>query len=143
MKLLALTHLSTRYFPREIRDEAARGLREHGRPARLRHDRGPVPGAWGAAPGQDRTGRGRLVDGLALALVLTAAGAHAAWNFLAKQASGGLALTWLYGLASLALWTPAAIVDGAIEGGVSLAGVCFMAGSGLLHIGYFSSLQHA
>ena len=38
---------------------------------------------------------------------------------------------------------PAAIVDGAIEGGISLAGVGFMAGSGLLHIGYFSSLQHA
>ena len=52
VKLLALTHLSTRYFPREIRKEARGGLREHGRPARLRHDRGPVPGAWRAAPGQ-------------------------------------------------------------------------------------------
>ena len=36
------------------------GLREHGRSARLRHDRGAVPGTWGAAPGQGRT-RGRFV----------------------------------------------------------------------------------
>jgi drug/metabolite transporter (DMT)-like permease len=41
------------------------------------------------------------------------------------------------------LWAPAALADGLIEGGVTLAGVGFMAGSGLLHVGYFSSLQHA
>jgi len=39
------------------------------------------------------------------------------------------------------LWTPLAIADGFVEGGVSLAGVAFMAGSGLLHVGYYSSLQ--
>ncbi len=54
VKLLALTHLSTRYFPREIRDEARADLREHRRPARLRRDRDPVPGTWGAAAGQGR-----------------------------------------------------------------------------------------
>jgi uncharacterized membrane protein len=43
----------------------------------------------------------------------------------------------------VALWAPAALADGLIEGGVTLAGVGFMAGSGLLHVGYFSSLQHA
>ena len=43
VRLLALTHLSTRYAGGEIRDEA-RALRAHRRAARLRHDRGPVPG---------------------------------------------------------------------------------------------------
>ena len=41
----------------------------------------------------------------------------------------------------MTLWTPLAIADGFVEGGVSLAGVAFMAGSGLLHVGYYSSLQ--
>jgi drug/metabolite transporter (DMT)-like permease len=39
------------------------------------------------------------------------------------------------------LWAPLAVVDGVVEGGISLAGVAFMAGSGLVHIGYFRSLQ--
>lgn len=69
--------------------------------------------------------------------------AHAGWNLLAKQASGGLALIWLYGVVAVGLWAPVAVADGLIEGGVSLAGVGFMAGSGLLHIGYFVSLQRA
>ena len=37
VRLLALTHLSTRYFPRDVR--------EHDRPARLRRDLGAVPRA--------------------------------------------------------------------------------------------------
>jgi drug/metabolite transporter (DMT)-like permease len=41
------------------------------------------------------------------------------------------------------LWAPLAVVDGFVEGGISLAGVAFMAGSGLLHVGYFSSLQRS
>ena len=52
VKLLALTHLSTRYFPRDVRDEARAVFANTRRPARLRHDRGPVPRARGAAPGQ-------------------------------------------------------------------------------------------
>lgn len=52
-------------------------------------------------------------------------------------------MTWLYGVAAVALWAPVAVVDGAVEGGITLAGIAFMAGSGLLHVGYFSSLQHA
>jgi len=74
--------------------------------------------------------------------VLTAAGAHAAWNLLAKQArSSGFGLTWLYSVAGVAIWTPLAVVDGVREGGISWAGVGFMAGSGVLHVGYFTSLQ--
>ena len=43
--LLALTHLSSRFAPREVRAEAERGLPARARAARLRPDRGPVPGA--------------------------------------------------------------------------------------------------
>ena len=43
VRLLALTHLSTRYGGREIRDEARLDLREHDRAARLRRRRDPVP----------------------------------------------------------------------------------------------------
>jgi drug/metabolite transporter (DMT)-like permease len=39
------------------------------------------------------------------------------------------------------LWTPFAVADAAIEGGLSWAGAGFMAGSGLLHVGYFAALQ--
>ena len=52
VRLLALTHLSTRYFPRDVRDEARAVFPETHRAARLRHDRGPVPRARGAAPRQ-------------------------------------------------------------------------------------------
>jgi drug/metabolite transporter (DMT)-like permease len=44
-------------------------------------------------------------------------------------------------VAGVAIWTPPAIVQGAIKGGITWAGVGFMAGSGLLHVGYFTSLQ--
>ena len=43
VRLLALTHLSTRYAGARDPRRGARGLRAHGRPARLRHDRDPVP----------------------------------------------------------------------------------------------------
>ena len=45
VRLLALTHLSSRYFGRDVEREARDGLPRHGRPARLRPDRDPVPGA--------------------------------------------------------------------------------------------------
>jgi drug/metabolite transporter (DMT)-like permease len=39
------------------------------------------------------------------------------------------------------LWAPPAILDGFVEGGITWAGVGFMAGSGLLHVGYYTALQ--
>lgn len=83
------------------------------------------------------------MDAVALALVLVAAGSHAAWNLLAKQATGGVAFVALYTLASTALWAPIAIVYTALAGGVTPAGIGFMAGSGVLHAGYFLALQRA
>ena len=102
VKLLALTHLSTRYFPREIRDEAQRGLREHGRPARLRRDRGPVPRARRAAPGQGRAGsrprrrtRARARPGR------RGARTRAGTSWPSRPRATALAFVWLYGVAAV------------------------------------------
>jgi uncharacterized membrane protein len=77
-----------------------------------------------------------------LVLVLSAAGAHAGWNLLAKRAGGGLAFVWLCAVADFAIYAPAAVVQLVIRSGdLSWAGAGFMVGSGFLHIGYFSALQ--
>ena len=63
VRLLALTHLSTRYFPRDVRDEARAIFPDDGRAAGLRRDRRPVPGAGGAGAGQGRArARRRAVE---------------------------------------------------------------------------------
>ena len=48
VRLLALTHLSTALLRARARARGAGGVREHGRAARLRRDRGAVPRAWAA-----------------------------------------------------------------------------------------------
>ena len=65
-RLLALTHLSTRYGGARDPRRGARRVRAHGRPARLRRDRGPVrregragARALRAASARDLTRRGR------------------------------------------------------------------------------------
>ena len=46
----------------------------------------------------------------ALALIASAAIAHASWNFFAKQARGGLPFVWLAGVCAATLYAvPAAI----------------------------------
>jgi drug/metabolite transporter (DMT)-like permease len=78
----------------------------------------------------------------ALALVLVAALAHAAWNVLAKTASGGAAFVWLFSAAAVVIWLPAAVVAVAVApGSPGVEGVAFMAGSGALHALYFVLLQ--
>jgi len=52
--LLALTHLSARYFGPELAREARASLPADGRAEGLRYDRGPVPGAGRRAPRQGR-----------------------------------------------------------------------------------------
>jgi drug/metabolite transporter (DMT)-like permease len=54
-----------------------------------------------------------------------------------------MATVCLFGLASAVLWAPAALADALIEGGLSLAGAGFIAGSAALHIGYYAALQRA
>ena len=78
----------------------------------------------------------------AFALIAAAAGAHASWNFFAKQARGGLPFVWLAGLcAASAYAAPAAIQLLLSDKHVTGAGIAFMAGSGCLHSAYFTTLQ--
>lgn len=78
----------------------------------------------------------------ALALVLGAAVAHAAWNLLAKRAGGGVAFVWSYGAAGVVLWAPLGLGALALGWGHVDATACaLMAGSGALHAAYFVALQ--
>ena len=78
----------------------------------------------------------------ALALIASAAIAHASWNFFAKQARGGLPFVWLAGVCAATLYAlPAAIQLVVGSRTVSTAGVAFMFGSGCLHSAYFTTLQ--
>ena len=78
----------------------------------------------------------------ALALVIVAALAHAAWNVLAKTASGGATFVWLFSAAAIVIWLPALVVAVVVApGALGPEGVAFMAGSGALHALYFVLLQ--
>jgi drug/metabolite transporter (DMT)-like permease len=82
------------------------------------------------------------VPTVALALVLLAALAHAAWNVLVKTASGGATFVWLFSALAVALWLPVVSVALAVDPGpLGLEGLGFMAGSGALHALYFVLLQ--
>ncbi|MEA2256214.1 MAG: hypothetical protein QOG35_2259 [Solirubrobacteraceae bacterium] len=79
---------------------------------------------------------------VALALIVTAAVAHAGWNFLAKQARGGIAFVWLGGVTAATLYAVPAFLQLALgDRTISAAGLAFMAGSGILHSIYFTTLQ--
>jgi drug/metabolite transporter (DMT)-like permease len=82
------------------------------------------------------------VTTLALTLVLGSALIHATWNLLAKRASGGAAFVWWFGVVEIVLYAPPVIVvllrQRPTFDAIDLA---FIAGSGLLHLGYFLSLQ--
>ncbi|MEZ4672089.1 MAG: DMT family transporter [Anaerolineae bacterium] len=49
------------------------------------------------------------MDALAFGLVLTSAGLHAVWNFLAKRASGDTAFVWLFSALATVIYLPLAI----------------------------------
>ena len=77
-----------------------------------------------------------------LALVLTAAVAHAAWNFLAKGAEGGAAFVWLATMAGAAIYLPVLVVALVVAPGhLGWLALGLMAGSGVLHAVYFVVLQ--
>ena len=77
----------------------------------------------------------------ALALVLLAAGAHAAWNLLAKTApGGGVAFVWLASVLERRCSTIRALVLVATDS-PRAAALWFMAGSGVIHAAYFACLQ--
>lgn len=77
-----------------------------------------------------------------LGLVLLAAIAHAAWNFLAKGAQGGQGFVWLYTVAASVLYLPVLVVALIVAPGpLGWEAFVFMAGSGALHTVYASLLQ--
>ena len=79
---------------------------------------------------------------LALLLILISAGLHASWNLLAKRAKGGVAFVWLVAFWAALLYAPLAL-GYSLWQRPSLSGwqLAFIAGTVLLHIGYFVSLQ--
>jgi drug/metabolite transporter (DMT)-like permease len=78
----------------------------------------------------------------ALVLVLFAALAHAAWNVLAKTASGGATFVWLFSATAVVIWLPAVVAAVIVApGSLGLEGIAFMVGSGALHALYFVLLQ--
>jgi drug/metabolite transporter (DMT)-like permease len=79
----------------------------------------------------------------ALALVLAAGVFHATWNLLAKRAGeGGVSFVWLCSVLATVVFAPLAGAVVALEGArVGTLGLLFMLGTGVLHAGYFLSLQ--
>ena len=77
-----------------------------------------------------------------LCLVVSAAFAHAGWNFVAKGAEGGAAFVWMSLVAGSLIYVPALIAALAIAPGpLGWAALGLMAGSGVLHAVYFTLLQ--
>jgi uncharacterized membrane protein len=82
------------------------------------------------------------VSATALMLVLAAAWIHATWNLLLKRTGGGVVFVWLFGTASTLIYAPLAlaliVIHGPRLGGTELV---FIAGSAIIHIGYYLALQ--
>jgi drug/metabolite transporter (DMT)-like permease len=84
------------------------------------------------------------MSGLALALALGAAVAHATWNLLFKQTAGGITFAWLCSLAATLLYFPGAAADIAARGADDLAILAPLAlVSGGIHLVYLLVLQRA
>jgi uncharacterized membrane protein len=82
------------------------------------------------------------MSGVALALVLVSAAAHASWNLLFKQATGGVVFTWLAMMAAAVFVMPAGVVEIA-RGEASLELVGLAVASGCMHVAYLLALQRA
>ncbi|MBP1765447.1 MAG: hypothetical protein H6Q65_2505 [Firmicutes bacterium] len=82
------------------------------------------------------------MSNIALLLVLSAAFAHATWNYLAKRASGGTPFVWLFGAISTIVYLPLAIwilvYQQPVIGSAQLG---FMIGTAVLHCAYFYLLD--
>lgn len=82
------------------------------------------------------------MDLTALLLVVTAAFAHAGWNFLSKKAAGGALFVWCYSVATAVLYLPpAAWMLWNTAQPISRAGWITILASGVLHVGYDVFLQ--
>jgi drug/metabolite transporter (DMT)-like permease len=84
------------------------------------------------------------VSATALALILVAALAHATWNLFSKQAAaaGASSFVWLMSLTATGLYAPVVAVSVLLSPPrLTLLDWVFMAGTGLLQVGYFLFLQ--
>lgn len=78
----------------------------------------------------------------ALTLILAAAFIHASWNLLNKRASGHATFTWLVAILSAVFYAPlAATVIFYCRSPIDYYALVFMAGSAVLHSGYFILLN--
>lgn len=78
----------------------------------------------------------------ALLLILASAVLHATWNLLAKRVGGGAAFTWLFGMLTILLYAPGALVlIMMMRPSLGLLELSFVMGGGIIHLGYFLSLQ--
>ena len=80
----------------------------------------------------------------AITLILIAAIAHATWNLFTKQASvtGATSFVWLISVAATAVYTPVVAVSLALSPPrLTALSWVFLAGTGLLQVGYFLFLQ--
>jgi drug/metabolite transporter (DMT)-like permease len=78
------------------------------------------------------------VTELALVLVLFSAVAHAAWNFIAKRASGGPTFNWLFDSLSVLVCLPLGIAQVLLQPvHLGWTEAIFIVGSGILHLAYF------
>lgn len=76
-------------------------------------------------------------------MVVTAAFCHATWNlFLKKSQGGGTPFFWLAGAIESLAYAPVALASAALAGyRPDLAGLGMMAGSAIIHVGYFLYLD--
>ncbi len=80
----------------------------------------------------------------AIALVLTAAIAHASWNLFSKQAAvtGAACFLWLLATSATVIYLPVVLVAGALTGPhLAVLNWVFLVGTGVIQAGYFLFLQ--
>ncbi len=78
----------------------------------------------------------------ALGLVLGAAAIHATWNLLAKRVGGGSAFVWLFGSLTAVIYAPLAAATILLaRPHIGVVQLVFLAGTAVLHLGYFLMLQ--
>ncbi len=78
----------------------------------------------------------------ALGLVLGAAAIHATWNLLAKRVGGGSAFVWLFGSLTAVIYAPLAGATILLaRPHIGIVQLVFLAGTAVLHLGYFLMLQ--
>jgi drug/metabolite transporter (DMT)-like permease len=82
------------------------------------------------------------LTGLALVLILVAAFAHSAWNYLTKRAGGGVPFIWLFAGMASAMYAPVAIGVIVIQKPVlGVKNIALILTSAVIHSMYFTLLE--